>query len=294
MARKDAISQYSADVIGIGVYENNAYVDPDNQEVFLQITRLADNKNSLTDTIVVGPNEPANREDVGLYWYEVSSGVTAFKSEYKASWSYLIDGEPRLFEYDFTVVNPQPYWDSLDATQKGIVENIYFKLSDGFDSTVGGPYLWELPQSSFGYETIARLTVVDGMNSINFEGPKAFNPPYTFGATGTNHPIPPSWYGLVQKAGFYETLKHMSRAYLEIPLPVNVQTAHLDRTRYSQLYSQMAAQEGTELLRQVHMIKRAMALGVRYRSKLLAGGIFPISYLNPARPRWPYVLTRFY
>ena len=298
MARKDTISQFAVDTIGIAIYENSAYVDPDPVNpllpmdlntnpplVTLDIIRISDEMTVVDDGTAV-------RDNVGLYSFDIGIEVTTVKGDYKVVWTYTINGDPRTFEYEFTVDRPQPYWDLLDPTQKAVIEGIYFKLSDGFDSTLGGPYLWELPQSSFGLETIARLTTVDGMNYINFEGPKAFNPPYTFG--GGTKKIPPSWYGLVQQAGFVETLKHLSRSYLEIPLPVNVTTAHLDRTRYSEMWMNMAKDEEARLLRQVHMIKRAMALGVRTRSKLLAGGIFPVSYLNPARPRWPYVLTRFY
>jgi len=286
MARKDQISQYSADVIGIGVYENNAYIDPDGNAVTLDVVRTDDNQLIINDA-------PASREDIGLYWYEVTTPITSVKGDYEVTWSYTVSGDPRQFKYDFTVVNPQPYWDSLDSRQKQVIENIYFKVSDAFDSTVGGPYIWELPQSSFGYETIARLTVVDGMNKINYSRPKAFIPPYQFGS-GAPRPIPENWYGLVEKAGFYEMLKHLARNYLEIPVPVNVQTAHLDRTKYSQQWMAMAEFEKEELESQIAMIKRAMQFGVKSRSQILAGGIFPVSYLNPARPRWPYVLSRFY
>jgi hypothetical protein len=289
MARKDSISQYGQDKIGIEVFENNVDTDPIG-DVLLDVKRDGDQVLVIDDAI-------ATHDGVGLFSYDIGYEITAERGDYTVTWSYQVDTGSgpidRTFAYSFTVTYPQPHWDSLNNKQKGVVENIYFKLSDGFDSTIGGPYLWELPQSNFGYETIARLTMVDGMNLINFEGPKAFQAPYAFGGT-TGRQIPEGWYGLVQKAGFYETLKHLSRSYLEIPQEVNVPVAYLDRTRYSDMWMRMADKEGEELLRQIHMIKRAMAFGVRTRSLSIAGGIFPISYLNPARPRWPYVLTRFY
>ena len=285
MARRDSISQYGQDTIGIAIFENNVYLDADSA-VTLDVRRES-------DQVLVVDDGVATHDGLGLYSYVIGYEITADKGDFTAIWNYQVDTEDRTFEYRFTVVNPQPYWDSLDGKQKGVIENIYFKLSDGFDSTIGGPYLWELPQSSFGFETIARLTVVDGMNAINYEGPKAFQQPYSFG-TGGNRAIPEGWYGLVQKAGFYETLKHLARSYLEIPIATNVPTAYEDRTRYSEMWMRIADKEGEELLRQIHMIKRAMAFGVKTRAQLVAGGIFPISYLNPARPRWPYVLTRFY
>lgn len=286
MARRDTISQYSTDNIGIGVYERNDYTDPDNNEVSISVIR------EDGDVTVIG-NDLATRDDLGLYSYLLPTSVTSIKGNYTAVWSYVVDGEPKEFKYQFAVVDPQPFFDSLNGEQKQMVENIYHRVSDTFDSTVGGPYLWELPQSSFSFETIAKLMVVDAMNLINYSKPKAFIPPYALGSKVTK-PIPRAWYGLVEKAASYELYKHLARSYLEIPLPVGVNVAHLDRTQYSQKWMSMAEFEKQEVESMIHMLKRAMQFGVKSRAQLLAGGIFPISYLNPARPRWPYTLTRFY
>lgn len=285
MARRDTISQYSTDMIGIGVYERNDYTDADNDEVSIAILREEGNVPVISDL--------AAHDGTGLYSYSLPTQVTSIKGNYTATWSYTIDGEPKEFKYEFAVVDPQPFFDSLNGEQKQMVENIYHRVSDGFDSTVGGPYLWELPQASFSYETIAKLIVVDAMNLINFSKPKAFVPPYGIGAK-VRKPLPASWYGLVEKAASYELYKHLARAYLEIPAPVGVNVAHLDRTQYSEKWMRMAEYEKQEVDSMIHMLKRAMQFGVKSRATLLAGGIFPISYLNPARPRWPYILTRFY
>lgn len=286
MARRDTVSQYSTDTIGIGIYEQNQYVDADNQEVFVSVLR-EDNESIIIE------NDMATRDDLGLYSYALSPIITSIKGDYTVTWSYTVNSMQKEFKYQFKVVDPQPFFDSLDPAQKQMVDNIYHRVADGFDSTIGGPYLWELPQSSFSYETIARLMVVDAMNLINFSKPKAFIPPYGIGATSGKQ-IPPAWYGLVEKAASYELYKHLARSYLEMPNPIGVNVAHLDRTLYSQKWMQMAEFEKEELEYQLRMLKRALQYGVRTRSSLLAGGIFPVSYLNPARPRWPYTLTRFY
>lgn len=285
MARRDTVSQYSTDTIGIGIYEQNQYTDADG-DVLISVLR------EETETLVI-ENETATRDDLGLYSFNLTVPITSIKGDYTATWTYSVGGVEKEFQYQFKVVDPQPFFDSLDAAQKQLVDNIYHRVSDGFDSTVGGPYLWELPQSSFSYETIAKLVVVDAMNLINFSKPKAFIPPYGIGSTAGKQ-IPPAWYGLVEKAASYELYKHLARSYLEIPNPVGVNVAHLDRTQYSQKWMQMAEFEKEELEMQLRMLKRALQYGVRTRSSLLAGGIFPVSYLNPARPRWPYQLTRFY
>lgn len=286
MARRDFISQYAEETVGIGIFENGAYVDPTGNSVTITILREAD-----TTTIINAA--AATRDDVGLYSYKVSIPVTATKGDYTATWNYTIAATARVFTYKFKVVDPQPYWDSLSADQKQIVENVYFKVSDTFDSTVGGPYLWELPQTSFGYETAARLMVIDAMNLINFSKPKAFIPPYQVGAS-VQTPFPPAWYGLLEKATFYELCKHLARSYLEQPTPVGVEVARLDRRDYHDKWMALAQYEKEELEEQIAMLKRTQQFGLYTRALLQAGGIFPTSFLNPARPRWPYVLTRFY
>lgn len=285
MARRDTVSQYSTDTIGIGIYEQNQYQDADG-DVLVSVLR------EETNTLVID-GEVATRDDLGLYSFALTVPVTSIKGDYTAAWHYEVNGTSKEFKYQFKVVDPQPFFDSLDAEQKQMVDNIYHRVSDGFDSTIGGPYLWELPQSSFSYETIAKLMVVDAMNLINYSKPKAFVPPYGIGATSAK-PIPPAWYGLVEKAASYELYKHLARSYLEIPNPVGVNVAHLDRRDYSDRWMKIAMIEKEELELQLRMLKRAFQYGVMSRSSLLAGGIFPVSYLNPARPRWPYVLTRFY
>lgn len=286
MARLDTISQYSNEIIGIAIIEGNTPVDPDGNLVTLSITRKSDN-------IVVVDAQQATRDELSMYSFVLPLAVTATKDEYSTIWLWQVNGEDREFGYSFAVVDPQPYFDSLDDDQKVLVDNVYHAVSDAFDSEKGGPYLWELPQSSFSFETIARLMVVDAMTLINFSGPKAFIPPFTVGAQ-SDKPFPLGWYGLLQKATRYELFKHLATSYLEIPDPVGVEVARLDRQAYFDKWIKRAEMEFEELEHMIKMLKRDMRFGVTSRSMLLAGGIFPISYLNPARPRWPYVLSRFY
>ena len=287
MSRLDTISQFSQSDIGVAIVEGAAYTDADGNIVTVTILREADSTEVVTAAA-------ATHDDLGLYSYTLTlASVTGTKGTYKATWDWAIGGNARTFEYRFSVVDPQPFFDSLDAEQKQLVDNIYHKVSDGFDSTVGGPYLWELPQTSFNFETVARLLVVDAATYINFSNPKAFVPPFNVGANATK-PFPVGWYGLLERAGQYELFKHLATSSLEIPEPVGVNVAHLDRQAYFDKWMKRAAIEKEELDHMLHMLKRDMRYGVKSRSMLLAGGIFPVSYLNPARPRWPYVLSRFY
>lgn len=285
--RRDTFSYYQASKIGIAVSEGGDLVDPDGNLVKITIVRDADVQKLVDEAQAV-------RDDVGLYSYVLSTSlITSVKGDYTATWSYTVGGSQRKFIYPFAIVDPQPFFDALGDAERQVVDNVYHKVSDGFDSSKGGPYLWELPQAKFGFETVARLATVDAMNLINYTGPKAFVPPFTFGPN-TSNPLPVGWYGLVEKCTLYELMKHLARAYLEVPLPEGMNVVWMNRRDYHDRWMRMAEYERREIDSMIHMLKRDMRFGVKSRSMLLAGGIFPVSYLNPARPRWPYVLTRFY
>jgi len=291
VSRRDSFSEYATEKIGIIIQVLGTDTDA-NGDVLITITRESD------DTAVVDA-DTATRDAAGTYSYVFSTDVSSTRGNYTATWSFDVttpaasSPDSKQVVYQFAVGDAQPYFDSLDGPQRQLVDNVYHKISDSFDSTRGGPYLWELPQSSFSFETIARLMVVDAITIINYSSPKAFIPPYTVGANSPK-PFPTGWYGLLERATQYETFKHLSTSYLEVPDPIGVNVARVDRQKYSQMWMQRADHEKEELDHMLHMLKRDMRFGVKARSMLLAGGIFPISYLNPARPRWPYVLSRFF
>lgn len=284
--RRQPISLGTQQQIGIATFQQGVYHDADG-DVILQIVRDSDQV-TVVDQFI------ASHDGIGLYSYVLESSVTGTKGNYTVSWTWIMTGVNEAFTQYLIVVDPQPYWDSLNSDQKQLVDNVYHKVSDGFDSTIGGPYLWELPQSSFGLETIARLMTVDAMALINFSKPKAFIPPFQVGEFVANA-FPVNWYGILERATHYELYKHLARSYLEQPIPENIGAiANLDRRQYSEQWMKMAEYEKAELDPMLLMLKRAYIFGVKTRASLLAGGIFPVSYLNPARPRWPYSLTRFY
>lgn len=284
--RLDSISQYSTDQIGVAVVEVNVPTDADGNVVTVTITRDSDSVELVT-------TGAADHDGLGLYSYTLGLDVTSTKTNYTAVWNWEVNSDARTFEYHFAVVDPQPFFDSLNAEQKQLVDNIYHAVADAFDSTVGGPYLWEMPQSAFSFETVARLMVVDAMTYINLGSPKAFIPPYMIG-DDVDKAFPTGWYGLVEKATRYHLFRHLATSYIEIPEAVGVNVARLDRRDYYDRWMRRADVEKEELDHMIKMLKRDLRFGVKARSLLVAGGIFPVSYLNPARPRWPYVLSRFY
>src|SRR3990172_4658262 len=146
MARLDSISQFSTDKIGIAVVEVNVATDADANDVRLDVVRDSDSEVLVNNALATHDTADGI---AGLYSYTLGLDVTSNKGEYTATWTWQVSAEDREFVYHFMVVDPQPFFDSLDSDQKQLVDNVYRSVSDAFDSTVGGPYLWEMPQSIF-------------------------------------------------------------------------------------------------------------------------------------------------
>ena len=291
--RNQGISQYSEDTVGVAVFESGALTDPTGNAVTLSITRLS---GSAQDPSVLATGLVATRDGVGLYSYVIGASFTSVKGAYRITWTYDINGDTRTFTTDYNVVNEQPYWDSLTPAEKQLVDNVYHRVSDSWDSTQGGPYLWELPQTTFGFETIARLMITDAIPYINMTRQPTFNYATYNVAHSPSNPkgqeFPEEWYGLLEKATYWSFLKHIARSYNEVPNYQGVsQAAYIDRSAYQQKWLSEAQREKEELDDMLKWLKRKFIGGYR-RSILVGGGFFPSGmFINAARPNWPYVAT---
>lgn len=278
--KRQTISRHSQDVIGIAVYVGGDLADAD-ANPSITIT------NEGSGVIVVNA-EPTVRDGKGLYSYTIRSNTTASLGYFSALWSYTVGGAARTFLTEYEVVEEQPFWDSLEPQERQLVENVYFRLGDLFDSREGGPYLQDVPQSTFGYETIARLTVTEALPYINLAKPPAFVPGFQVGKGATNK-FPEGWHGLLEQGAMWTSLKHLSRSYIEIPDPQNITQGRLDRSRYRQMWAEEADKEKQQLDMMLGQLKRSFRFST-HRALLVAGGMFPNNYArNIARPRWPYV-----
>jgi len=282
-ARRRPISQYANERVGIAIYENGELTDPDDG---VAITVVRDGNT------VVGPDAVATQDDVGLYSYTLTSVHTGTVGTYDITWEYTLDGVPRVFEDSFTISGVMPYWDALTTSERDLVMNVYHKVSDTFDSTEGGPYLWELYQTQWNaFETIARIMTTDAATYINLSHQPAFVPGYTVGASGSK-PIPAGWHGLLEWATYVEFLRHLSRSYIEIPALTGSNVARLDRTRYRQEWAAEYEVEKAKLDQMLRYFKRKFLVGTR--RSLLVGGLGGLGGLiTPARPHWVYSIARY-
>lgn len=279
--RKHPIAQYSSEGLGLAIYRSNDLTDA-------QSTPSLVIRNSSSASVAV---PTVTRDSLGLYSAEASSPVTDTLGNYTANWSFIVNSIARTYVQQLQVYPEMPFWSNLTDAERLIVESVYLKVSNTFDSTTGGPYLWETLQGTFNaWETVARLMSTDAVSYISLVFNPLVQPPYQVGQNASKL-FPANWYGLLEKATYVEFLRHLSRSYIEIPDAPGVSVARLDRRRYRDEWSREAKEEKEILDQMLKMVKRTFI--TRKRSMLVSGGIFPLSLVDPARPSWLYIPVRY-
>jgi len=279
--RPRPIPQYSDSKLGIAISKQGELIDPTTPPV-ITVTRLD------TNAEIVGPDAATVHDGTGLYSYHMTyDDTTTAPLKVSALWEYTLDG-PRTFTETWEIYGPMPTWYGLSDQEKEMVDGVYDRVANTFDSTQGGPYLWEVLQASFNpWEVIANAAgwAVDW---INYFGQPTLA--YGFG-DGTTAPFPEAGSGLLEKATVYQFYRHLSRSYIEIPDSPGVTVAKLDRRRYRQDWLEEARLELADLTPMIKQFKRAAMF--RSRALLVSGGAFPRQLFIPTRPMWMYFPLRY-
>ena len=278
--RQRPIPQYAAEPVGITTYVSGTLSDPDNQYVWLNIT------NSDNGVVVLASGQ-ATYESLGTYQYTLNSNQTSIQGNYTVIWNYSINGSPRIYQDNFVITDQMPYWSNLDTQTRQMVTNIVHRLDKSFDSTSGGPYLQELQQSGFMmYEEVAMVMQDETMDYINFEFQPIFSPAYEVGMNATV-PFPTTYYGVLATQTYAHFLKHIARNYIEQPTPNGMNAAWMDRRDYYNRWWQLYLFDKEVADKQLRQMKRQYMVGSK-RSLLVAGGLIPRMFTNPARPHFQY------
>jgi len=278
--RQRPIPQYAAEPVGITTYVSGTLSDPDNRYVWLSIT------NSDNGVVVLASGQ-ATYESLGTYQYTLNSNQTSIQGNYTVIWNYSINGSPRKYQDNFVITDQMPYWSNLDTQTRQMVTNIVHRLDKSFDSTSGGPYLQELQQSGFMmYEEVAMVMQDETMDYINFEFQPIFSPAYEVGMNATV-PFPTTYYGVLATQTYAHFLKHIARNYIEQPTPNGMNAAWMDRRDYYNRWWQLYLFDKEVADKQLRQMKRQYMVGSK-RSLLVAGGLIPRMFTNPARPHFQY------
>lgn len=270
-----------AGVPGTAVSQQAAPVDPDVDTIALTVyfnDVTAEFPVAAPGTqIVTADHTEITRTDVGMFYYEIGPALTQYRGTLTAVWSYAIDGVSFTFTDHLQILEPMGFYDTLNAQEQSIVEQVSFMVGDIFDSTEGGPQLIEPFQTHYDYNRLAEL---ERLAVTRFNLMSTFsNPPSTYGVGPGTQTVPLQAAGLMVIGTYLELVRHLVRSYVEIPLFQGTNVTYVDRRDYYQRWQSIYQTDWPEYQSMVRAFKIGQ-LNMARGSLLVAGGIYGGSALG--------------
>lgn len=258
---REVLSQYSPETIGLQVAVSGQPVDVDDNTITVSVT------NEDTGHLLV--MRGATRVDTGQYEVQLSQTDTAVLGNYHATWVYALDGDTKTFNSYYAIGGAQPAYDNLADDMKVIVDSVWSRFADLFDSPNGGPNLATYAQTNWGKGRIAQLLRL-GLGRLNTIA-QPFNT-YSLDPGGKAFPTA-QWGSLLEQATFIEALKHLRRSYVEQPDFQGATIARVDRRDYMQRWGEVLADEEALMRPQLDHFK-IKQMGLGRPAVLVSGGVF--------------------
>jgi hypothetical protein len=256
------ISQYAQDFLGFMVTVANTPTEPDDDLVTIAFTS--------EDTGTQIFSRAGDRVGVGMYQTTLSSVETSVPGNYRVACSYAVGGVAQMYGGLVQVGTSAPAYDGLAPGFKNLVDQVWARFADLFDSPDGGPNLETYFQSNFNRGRIAQMMQV-GLGTLNTVS-QPFQTYTVDGSGGSVFPLA-QWGALLERATYVEVLKHLRRSYVEQPMFQGGSVTRLDRRDYMQRWGEILQDEQATLKSQLDTYKLAnMNLGKP--AVLVSGGIF--------------------
>jgi hypothetical protein len=253
------LSRYASEQVGFVAMIGGVPGDVDGNAVTATLLDAA------TGVTVRSPT--VSRLDTGRYGVVLTSADTATVRPLDVRFDFQIAATPGIYVIELDVGPSAPDYDALSVGWRGVVESVWIRFADLFDSPLGGPNLQVYAQSRFGRNRIAQLLrqAVGWLNTIS-------QPHQTYSIEG-DFPFS-SWGALVEQALYVEVLKHLIRSYVEQPeVMLTATVSRLDRRDYMQRWQEMLAIEQADLTKQLDNFKIA-SLGLGNVRVLVSGGAY--------------------
>lgn len=236
----------------------------------------------------------AEHPSTGLYEVALTAEDTGQTGNYHGVWSYQMGGQPETYTIYTVVGESNPAYDQLPEAFKEVVDNVWIRFADLFDSPAGGPHLATYYQAHWSRGRMAQLMGM-GLRRLN-----VISQPYqTHTIDGVGGPVFPiaQWGGLLELVTYIEALKHLRRSYLEQPdVQLSGGVSRLDRQRYFDRWGELLQEAEGDLKSAQDTYKlNFMFLGTP--QVLVSGGVYGkygptrIAGSVAARPRY---WARFY
>lgn len=288
------VSQYAADVLGLAVHKQGVPADVDGNVVMVTLVQDAIESNSavIPDTPPVNIfTRPATHVATGLYELALDSNDTSDPGDYTVLWDYAIDAVTEQYRSFIQIGASNPAYDNLPAEMKTVVDDVWFRFADLFDSPLGGPNLQTYFQSHFSRGRVAQLLKV-AVGLLNTTA----QPFQTYSIDMPGQFPVQQWGPLLEQALYVEVLKHLVRSYVEQPMFMGGNVTRLDRRDYMQRWQAVLDDERATLKGQLDIFKISN-MGLGKPRVLVSGGVYgrygPTRFAGSvaARPRY---WSRFY
>lgn len=277
------VSQYSADdKVGFVVHKNGVPAAADGNNVVVKMETLGPTPTTIFQRDADNPAE-------GVYETTLQASETAVPGLYKLTWAYAIDTNTQGYVGIIEVGAASPIYDALPIGLKGVVESVWVRFSDLFDSPYGGPHLQVYFQTRFGRGRIAELLQI-AVQKLNI-----ISQPHLTYAADDKFPIA-QWGGLLDQLTYIEALKHLIRSYVEQPAAEGIQVSRMDRRDYMDRWGRVLEMEQEDAKLAVENFKIAH-MGLSKARVLVSGGVYgnygPTRLAGSAAAR-PRYWARFY
>lgn len=272
-------------VVGLSLLgsDGTTPIDADGAVTFTYYLDAADG--SVTQVFQRTAAHPAT----GLYEITLNAEDTAETGNYHGVWAYEIASVDEEYTVYMVVGESNPAYDRLPEAFREVVDNVWIRFADLFDSPAGGPHLQTYYQSHWSRGRMAQLMGM-GLRRLN-----VISQPYQThtidGVGGAVFPIA-QWGGLLELATYVEALKHLQRSYTEQPQFIGSGGySRLERGEYWQRWGSLLADAEKDLKGSQDTFKQAfMFLGTP--QVLVSGGVYGrfgptrIAGSVAARPRY--------
>jgi hypothetical protein len=281
------ISQNATDIIGLAINSAGSPTDADGN--YVTVTMFAENTN--TQVFQRGTTHPG----IGLYETQLLPAESSTPGPVTFVWTYDLDAIAQEYRTYAYIGESAPAYDNLAPAMKEIVDDVWIRFADLFDSPDGGPNLLTYFQSNWGRGRVAQLLKV-AVGLLNTTAQPYQTYTLADGQGGGMFPVE-QWGSLLETALYVECIKHLRRSYVEQPAVIGAGgITRLDRRDYMDRWSEVLRDEAPTLRSQLDTFKISnMQLG-RPRV-LVSGGVFGrfgptrVAGSMAARPRY---WTRFY
>lgn len=255
------ISQFSSTILGLVNHQNGV---PTNADGSVTATMVDTNTG-----VTIFLNRLATNPAVGVYDIQLTSVDTQVPDPCTVTWNYTFAGNPEVYQTFVLIGAVDPAYDNLEPGLQEIVNNVWVRIQDLYDSPNGGPALQAYFQSRFGRGRVAQLMQI-ALNRINL----TFQPVshYTLNYDSSEWPYATA-AGLLDEATYIEVIKHLIRSYVEQPTLEGATVAKLNRQEYMGRWQQVLQIE-EQTFKQMMDVWKISQMGLSRTRLLVSGGVF--------------------